>query len=211
MNCENPREEKDEHHEHHDYKQGKLTTTRVVSFSCIDAVGPTSANLQREPKMRQVTESPRWTADVSAEKQMALVDSFFVDISGGGGPCKERRNMEQQIRAKLRAYKYQDEKKGVYAAASAAALDDVVGLLRDCRLLCHYCRLHVSVLYDVVRDRCQWTLDRLNNNFGHNRDNVVVACLECNLRRRTKFHKRFEQEGHIFSVKLTGSGSGIDK
>jgi hypothetical protein len=198
MNCDR---------EDHEYKQEKLTTTRVVSFSWVDAVGPTSANLRREPKMRQVTESPRWTADVSAEKQMALVDSFFVDISGGG-PCKERRNMEQQIRAKLRAYKYQDEKKGVYAAASAAALDDVVGLLRDCRLLCHYCHLHVSVLYDVVRDRCQWTLDRLNNNFGHNRDNVVVACLECNLRRRTKFHKRFEQEWHIFSVKLTGSGSG---
>jgi hypothetical protein len=106
--------------------------------------------------------------------------------------------MEQQIRAKLRAYKYQDQKKGVYDASAAATLEDVIALLRDCRLLCYYCRLHVSVLYDVVRDRCQWTLDRLNNNFGHNRDNVVVACLECNLHRRTKFHRRFK-DGITFS------------
>ena len=30
----------------------------------------------------------------------------------------------------------------------------------------------------------QWSLDRIDNNIGHNRGNLVVACLECNLKRR---------------------------
>ena len=164
---------------------------RTIQWSeeSLDTAGPTSANLLRDPKMRQVTQLPRWTASVSAERQLAAMDAW----TSSSGLSAETSNMEQQIRAKLRAYKYQDEKKGVYDASAAATLGDVVALLRECRLLCYYCRLHVSVLYDVVRDRCQWTLDRLNNNFGHNRDNVVVACLECNLHRRTKFHRRFKE------------------
>jgi len=172
-------------------------TCRTIQWSEA-ATAPTSANLLREPKMRQVTQSPRWTASVSAERQLAAINESSL-VGGEETTCN---NMEKQIRSKLRAYKYQDQKKGVYDASAAATFEDVVNLLRDCRLLCYYCRLHVSVLYDIVRDRCQWTLDRLNNNFGHNRDNVVVACLECNLHRRTKFHRRFKD-----GITLSGLGS----
>ena len=30
----------------------------------------------------------------------------------------------------------------------------------------------------------QWSLDRIDNDYGHNHDNVVISCLECNLKRR---------------------------
>jgi hypothetical protein len=30
----------------------------------------------------------------------------------------------------------------------------------------------------------QWSLDRVDNNIGHNSGNVVISCLECNLKRR---------------------------
>jgi hypothetical protein len=30
----------------------------------------------------------------------------------------------------------------------------------------------------------QWTLDRIDNNFGHNIGNLVISCLKCNLKRR---------------------------
>ncbi len=30
----------------------------------------------------------------------------------------------------------------------------------------------------------QWSLDRINNDIGHNSGNLLIACLECNLKRR---------------------------
>ena len=30
----------------------------------------------------------------------------------------------------------------------------------------------------------QWSLDRIDNDIGHYKENVVISCLECNLKRR---------------------------
>ena len=30
----------------------------------------------------------------------------------------------------------------------------------------------------------QWTLDRIDNELGHNIGNLVISCLKCNLKRR---------------------------
>ena len=49
------------------------------------------------------------------------------------------------------------------------------------------------ILYSFVREPKQWTLERLNNVFGHNRDNVVLSCLQCNLRRRCILAERYVQ------------------
>ena len=35
-----------------------------------------------------------------------------------------------------------------------------------------------------------WTLDRIDNNIGHNRDNVVISCLACNLQKREEEVKK---------------------
>jgi hypothetical protein len=49
----------------------------------------------------------------------------------------------------------------------------------------------VQILYEYVRESNQWTLERLDNDFGHNKGNVEIACLNCNLRRRTMYHERY--------------------
>ena len=38
----------------------------------------------------------------------------------------------------------------------------------------------------MVRDPKQWSVDRINNCNGHNKDNIVLSCLDCNLKRRNK-------------------------
>jgi hypothetical protein len=40
--------------------------------------------------------------------------------------------------------------------------------------------------------RLQWSLERINNTIGHYQSNCVLACLECNLKRRTKNHEYFK-------------------
>ena len=39
-------------------------------------------------------------------------------------------------------------------------------------------------MYNNVREKKQWTLDRLDNDIGHYNSNVVISCLECNLKKR---------------------------
>jgi hypothetical protein len=43
----------------------------------------------------------------------------------------------------------------------------------------------------------QWSVDRINNDLGHNNDNYHLACLECNLKRR-----RRSDENFIFTKQL---------
>ena len=56
---------------------------------------------------------------------------------------------------------------------------------------CYYCKEPVQLIYEFVREPKQWTLERIDNARGHNRDNVEIACLRCNLRRRMMHHERF--------------------
>jgi len=89
-----------------------------------------------------------------------------------------------QLGAKLSSYKQQDIEKKIYNADHFVKLADVSYLLTQSQLACYYCSEQMYLLYSNVREKRQWTLDRINNDLGHNRDNVIIACLECNLKRR---------------------------
>ena len=49
----------------------------------------------------------------------------------------------------------------------------------------------IYILYEIVREMKQWSLDRINNDIGHNVGNLVVACLDCNLKRRCRTKEKF--------------------
>ena len=44
----------------------------------------------------------------------------------------------------------------------------------------------------------QWTLDRLDNSIAHTTDNVVISCLNCNLKKGRK-----NEEDFTFTKQLT--------
>jgi hypothetical protein len=98
--------------------------------------------------------------------------------------------MLSQIQTKLNSYKHQDaDKKG--RDNGLIGTKEVVEKLLACDLTCFYCKVDVFVLYEIVREMNQWTLDRINNDDGHNADNVVISCLECNLKRRRQSSDKF--------------------
>jgi 5-methylcytosine-specific restriction endonuclease McrA len=99
----------------------------------------------------------------------------------------------REIDTKRKAYIYQDKNHKIYDPRFSITTDRIVELLVSSELLCHYCREICQVAYKESMCRKQWTLDRIDNNYGHNDMNVVIACLDCNLKRGTMDSERFRQ------------------
>lgn len=91
----------------------------------------------------------------------------------------------QQIITKINSYKRQDYLKNRYNADHFITLPYVCALLLKSNLDCCFCFQKVYLWYDNFREPLQWTLDRVDNSIGHNIDNVEIACLFCNLKRKT--------------------------
>jgi len=106
--------------------------------------------------------------------------------------------IQSQINKKLAGYKSQDNIKKVYNSEAFITNQDVMRQLYECNMICHYCCQQMYILYELVREQKQWTLDRINNDLGHTSDNVVVSCLECNLQRR-----RTNKDAFSFTKNLT--------
>jgi len=58
-------------------------------------------------------------------------------------------------------------------------------------MYCFYCKCELHILYEIVRELTQWTVDRINNDEGHNKDNFVISCLNCNIKRRNISSNKF--------------------
>jgi 5-methylcytosine-specific restriction endonuclease McrA len=99
----------------------------------------------------------------------------------------------REIDTKRKAYIYQDKHHKIYDPRFSITTDRIVELLVAAELLCFYCREICQVSYKEAMCRRQWTLDRTDNNYGHNDANVVIACLDCNLKRGTMDAERFRQ------------------
>jgi hypothetical protein len=96
----------------------------------------------------------------------------------------------------------QDIQKQKYDEDKIVDFNFVVSLLVQKDLRCYYCKESVYLFYNYVRENKQWTLDRMDNDKGHNKDNVEIACLHCNLRRRTMYHERYVFTKQLNVVKL---------
>ncbi len=168
---------------------------------------------QKERKVRERVKQWDFEQDAEeCERQHAIFmescETWGVGVGvsvGVGGEvvalssCKAaEQEMHRQIRDKIHGYRYQDQQKGFYDAAMFVTMEDVVQLLRASALKCYYCRRPVLLLYRYVRDGQQWSLERLDNGKGHNRTNVVVACLQCNLHRKTA-----NSDSFVFSKQLS--------
>ena len=100
--------------------------------------------------------------------------------------------MKSLIKKKLSSYRQQDrEKKILRKETPVITFDETIEKLVASKLCCFYCKCKVFIFYKKIRDNKQWTLDRIDNSIGHCKDNVLISCLECNLKRRTMEMDRF--------------------
>ena len=103
---------------------------------------------------------------------------------------------------KLYGYKRQDIDKHFYSKDTFISLEELIEKLLCSKLKCFYCKTACELIYENILSKHQWTLDRIENDAGHNADNVVICCLECNLKRGTMDSGRFKYGKQLKFKKL---------
>lgn len=148
----------------------------------------------------QRVESKNWTLSkeyYTHEKQIQIVNMMFLADTN----IENKDFFEKGIHKKINGYRQQDIDKGLLNEELFVSFDEVVEFLMLSKLKCFYCREIVELIYRDVRAKKQWTLERKDNDYGHNRDNVVIACLDCNLKRRCMDMEKFKFSKQLKIVK----------
>ena len=172
--------------------------TLVVDLTTVSKRNQEKATEKKvEPKVRQkrvITETPGWAKRVAATDDPELQHEIIQHIHAKT-ITEEREPVQslilQQITQKIGGYKSQDIEKELFLENEFVDLQYVLHLMVESRNLCYYCKKRTHIIYEYSREPNQWTLERIDNKFGHNKNNVVIACLNCNLHRRTMYHERY--------------------
>jgi hypothetical protein len=167
-------------------------------------------NHHKETKKR--VESEKWTFSseyYAYEKQLTILRFIYKNNTNyniaENNITEDEQNivkiMTQQIQKKIASYKQQDLLKKHFSEKEFLTFENVVEKLVDCILHCYYCQKEMAILYDISREMLQWSIDRIDNDKGHNIDNYHVSCLECNLKRRRRTDEKFRFTKQLQLVK----------
>jgi hypothetical protein len=163
------------------------------------------SNKEKKEKKKKV-ETNTWNLneeDLSFETQLEILKTIHNQ-----NPDKILNKLTSfiisHIKTKMSSYKHQDILKNIFLETEFTTFDHIIDLLNECNMKCHYCSCETYLLYEFVREMKQWSLDRINNDIGHNKGNLVIACLECNLKRR-----RTNKDAFFMTKNLTISREGL--
>ena len=156
----------------------------------INITGIHNEPIKKEKEIKKRVQSEKWEFPddyYEHTKQMNLI----IDISNGNLTDYVSKIMVNEISKKISSYKQQDKLKKKLDISKFLTLRSVIDKMIDCELKCRYCKNLMDVLYDISREMKQWSVDRIDNDLGHNIDNYHLACLECNLKRRRRTDEKF--------------------
>jgi hypothetical protein len=176
------------------YSNNKLSTNKHLK----------KINYEKEKKMRVETKTWGLTEE-ELHNEMQLKTLFLIkDQDSNIEKDKYLSSIISHIKTKICSYKQQDILKKKLDETNFVSFNEVIKLLQDCSLKCHYCSEEVYILYERVREMKQWSLDRIDNSIGHNIGNLVIACLDCNLKRR-----RTNKDAFMFTKNLVITREGF--
>jgi hypothetical protein len=156
--------------------------------------------LAYEKSKRVITSTKSWKfseTELCHEFQKSLISN----IKNNAIENENTNFVLKELRNKIYGYKCQDIKKNIYVEELFITIDSLIEKLHNCELTCYYCKNPIYVLYEYVRASKQWTLERIDNAYGHNINNTEIACLSCNLSRRCMYHERYVFTKQINIVK----------
>ena len=124
---------------------------------------------------------------LNQNKHINMLNQLYL-----GQPFNGANDILLELKKKISGYKTQDINKKLFNKTNFIKITELKEKLVLSKLSCYYCKLPMLLMYDKPREAQQWTLDRINNDQGHNNNNVVIACLKCNLKRRTTDSDKFK-------------------
>ena len=145
---------------------------------------------------RIITDTKKWTNNIKKEfleqplNQRKIIEDMYNNCINDSTQ-EHAKIITQQIHQKINGYRAQDIEKQKYESDKIVDSETILEKLHNCNVICYYCKDPVLVLYEYVREPKQWTVERIDNAFGHNKDNIEIACLRCNLRRRIMSQERY--------------------
>jgi hypothetical protein len=161
----------------------------------IDITGKRNIDKIRNVKNPERKDTIKWNLDDSYftyNKQIQIINSLFLNQEPEQNILAKR-----EINKKINGYKSQDIQKDLLDLNRLISLDQAIEKLMLSKLKCFYCKENCELLYKNTLAKKQWTLDRINNEYGHNHDNVVICCLECNIKKGEMDSDRFKQGKEI--------------
>jgi hypothetical protein len=127
-----------------------------------------------------------YNIDYNYEKQLQ-----FLQLLYSNEIFDEKSILIKELKNKQSGYKQQDIQKKIYDESFFISIDKIIELLLISKLKCYYCKNNIFIFYDNVREPTQWTLERLDNNYGHNFNNCAISCLKCNIQRKNMNKDKF--------------------
>jgi len=143
--------------------------------------------MKKDKKRKSTTNWENKSYLLEKNKQQNIINQLYL-----GEKFEGYNNVKREIEKKLNGYKNQDIKKEKYEKKLFISYENLIEKIVISKLVCYYCRKNCKLMYDNVREKMQWTLDRIDNDQGHNKDNVVICCLDCNLKKRTMNDEKFK-------------------
>jgi len=181
-----------------------LSTTKTLVITEPTNKSTKQINCVKEKKMRVETHTWNVTVDeLTRVAQLNIVKNELKEtkIEPTG---RYAALCLTHIKGKIAGYKQQDILKKRLNEDEFVKLNEVIQLLVNSELKCCYCAEDVYILYERVREMKQWSLDRIDNTIGHNTNNLIIACLECNLKRR-----RTNKDAFLFTKNMVIVRDGI--
>ena len=132
--------------------------------------------------------------------QLNTISKLYMNLDND--IVENREIFIKEFTTKLYGYKRQDIDKHFYSKDTFISLEELIEKLLCSKLKCFYCKRDCELIYENILSKRQWTLDRIENDAGHNADNVVICCLECNLKRGTMDSGRFKYGKQLKFKKL---------
>jgi hypothetical protein len=161
---------------------------------------------KQKSEIKKRVESEKWSFSdeyYQHDKQLELLNMILINIRISNNKPGDDviKIIIQQIHNKINGYKQQDNLKKMFDEEQFVTFENIVERLVDCEIKCYYCKKEMMVLYDISREMTQWSIDRIDNDKGHNIDNYHLSCLDCNLKRRRRTDENFRFTKQLYLIK----------